>query len=526
MASPGNIEELSIIDLRALVVALLGKVADLERTVSAQRDEIARLKGLKGPPSIKPSGMEQATSVKPKGSKRFRRGPKPVSRVVVEDQNLVPEMTAAEQSGARFKGYQDYVVQDLVISPKAVRYRRERWITADGKTVTAPLPSGIRGHFGPELCRFVLMQYHQGQVTVPRLVAQLRSIGIAISKRQVLRLLNEGQEAFLTEARDVLRSGLASAQWLTVDDTGARHKARNGYCTQIGNDHFASFATTGSKSRHNFLGLLRGGHTDYVVNEDALDYMRGRALSASVIRQLANHPDRHFVDHGAWLAHLERLGIVNLTVTPNPLLIASEGALWGSIRAHGFLDETVIVSDGAGQFEVGCHASCWVHTERLVHKLDSFNEHDRAAQQHLRGLIWNFYRDLKVYRGNPSPTRRASLRARFDRIFRRRTGAVMLDRLLKRIHANRRDLLMVLDRPEIPLHTNGSENDIRCYVTKRKISGGTRSDAGRDTRDAFLSIAKTCAKLGVTFWDYLGDRLNIDGATTIPSLPQMLGARA
>jgi hypothetical protein len=263
-----------------------------------------------------------------------------------------------------------------------------------------------------------------------------------------------------------------------------------------------------------------------VINEDALDYMRGRALSASVIRQLANHPDRHFVDHGAWLAHLERLGIVNLTVTPNPLLIASEGALWGSIRAHGFLDETVIVSDGAGQFEVGCHASCWVHTERLVHKLDSFNEHDRAAQQHLRGLIWNFYRDLKVYRGNPSPTRRASLRARFDRIFRRRTGAVMLDRLLKRIHANRRDLLMVLDRPEIPLHTNGSENDIRCYVTKRKISGGTRSDAGRDTRDAFLSIAKTCAKLGVTFWDYLGDRLNIDGATTIPSLPQMVGARA
>ena len=66
---------------------------------------------------------------------------------------------------------------------------------------------------------------------------------------------------------------------------------------------------------------------------------------------------------------------------------------------------------------------------------------------------------------------------------------------------------MVLDRPEIPLHTNGSENDIRCQVTKRKVSGGTRSDTGRDCRDAFLSLNKTCAKLRIAFWDYLGVRL-------------------
>ena len=78
------------------------------------------------------------------------------------------------------------------------------------------------------------------------------------------------------------------------------------------------------------------------------------------------------------------------------------------------------------------------------------------------------------------------MRARFDRIFKRRTGFATLDRLLARLHANKAELLMVLDRPEIPLHTNGSENDIRCHVTKRKISGGTRSDTGRDCRDAFL----------------------------------------
>ncbi len=70
-------------------------------------------------------------------------------------------------------------------------------------------------------------------------------------------------------------------------------------------------------------------------------------------------------------------------------------------------------------------------------------------------------------------------------------------------------MLTVLDHPDTPLHTNGSENDIRCQVTKRKVSGGTRSDVGRDCRDAFLGLAKTCAKLGIAFWDYLGSRLAI-----------------
>ena len=84
---------------------------------------------------------------------------------------------------------------------------------------------------------------------------------------------------------------------------------------------------------------------------------------------------------------------------------------------------------------------------------------------------------------------------------------------------------MVLDRPEIPLHTNGSENDIRCQVTKRKISGGTRSNTGRDCRDAFLGLAKTCAKLKIAFWDYLGSRLQTPNRPDIPYLPQLIKHR-
>ena len=341
-----------------------------------------------------------------------------------------------------------------------------------------------------------------------------------------MRLLIDQQDGFLTETREVLRAVLETADWVTVDDTGARHRGANGVCTQIGNAHFAYFATTASKSRGNFLALLRAGHDDYVINAEALAYMRQRALAGPLIARLAEHPRQIFADRSAWSAHLDELGIATLKVNPDPVMVATEGALWGSVKAHGFLPNTVIVSDDAGQFNVGQHGLCWIHAERLVHKLDTFTDENRLAQGRVRGLIWPFYRDLKVYRGHPTKQRKAALRARFDRIFTHKTGFVTLDRLLARLHANKAELLMVLERPEIPLHTNTSENDVRCQVTKRKISGGTRSDLGRNCRDAFLGLAKTCAKLEIAFWDYLGDRLAVPGTHTVPRLPEIILARA
>ena len=106
------------------------------------------------------------------------------------------------------------------------------------------------------------------------------------------------------------------------------------------------------------------------------------------------------------------------------------------------------------------------------------------------------------------------------------TGFATLDRLLARLSANKSELLRVLERPDIPLNTNGSENDIRCQVTRRKISGGTRSDAGRDCRDAFLGLNKNCAKLGIAFWDYLGARLAVPGCQEIPTLAEIVNAHA
>jgi hypothetical protein len=242
------------------------------------------------------------------------------------------------------------------------------------------------------------MQYHQGQSTLPRLTALLQSVGLAISQREVQRLLTEKHDGFLDEARDVLRAGLETSPWISVDDTGARHKTANGFCTQSGNDRVTWFGTRPSKSRLNFLDLLRAGHTDFVLNDMAFTYMRNHALPAPLIARLAGPAEAAFADHAAWSAHLDRLGFTGLTTTPNPVQIATEGAIWGSIHAHNFLRDAVVLSDDAGQFAVGRHALCWVHAERLVHRLDAFTDRHRAAQQRMRTLIWNFYADLKAYR--------------------------------------------------------------------------------------------------------------------------------
>src|SRR3954447_23116589 len=346
-------------ELEALAGRLLADNAALRQAVAELRAEGATLKGVKGRPTVRPSGMEKATGPEPGAKGRGRgTGGRKGGRPAIDEERVIE---ADAPAGSRSKGYEDFLVQDLVLRPRLVRIRRERWLTPDGRTVVAPMPADVDGHFGPELRRFVLFQYHQGQVTVPRLLAQLRAIGITISKRQVVRLLTEGKDAFVGEARDVLRAGLGTAPWISVDDTGARH--RNGVCTQLGNDHFAAFATTGSKSRLNFLEVLRAGFGDYVINAEALAYMRQRALAGPVIARLAEHPEHRFDDEAAWLRHLERLGITALAGPPDPVRIATEGAVWGSIRAHGLLPDTVILSDDAGQFALDRHARVAVERE-------------------------------------------------------------------------------------------------------------------------------------------------------------------
>ncbi|OSP52752.1 hypothetical protein, partial [Pseudoruegeria sp. SK021] len=217
------------------------------------------------------------------------------------------------------------------------------------------------GGFGANLRRFCLALHAQGQVTTERLTSILNGIGLEISKRQVVRILTTDIDRFVAEDQAVLQAGLTSAPYISVDDTGARHAHRNGITTQIGGERFCVFRTDRSKSRLNFLSLLRAGREDYVINDDALTYMRQRKVTPEVIDGLSAHPDRSFASEMGWYAHLLalRIDVFDRTL----LREVSEAAVWGAVRQHGLMGNTVVVSDDAGQFRIPNHALCWVHAE-------------------------------------------------------------------------------------------------------------------------------------------------------------------
>jgi hypothetical protein len=513
--------------LLAIIEQQQGTIARLEERVDQLETEVARLKKLPPRPKIKPSALGKNDDDDPptggvgKGSSNGHKRPgsnKRRKRLKIHRSVIVPPEDLP--TGSRLLGYQDYLVQDIQFQPCNTRYRLVRYRTPNGKLLTGKLPAPLQGtHFGPTLHSYILYQYHHQRVTQPLLLQQLREWGIDISSGQLNRIITEDKAQFHIEKTDLLSAGLSASPYLHVDDTGARHRGKNGYCTHLGNERFAFFESTPSKNRINFLELLRTPTKDYVVNPAALAYMQAQRLPTDMLQTL-HQGAQQFINHEAWSAHLNALGITQT----RHVRIATESALIGSLIHHGCPQDLVILSDDAGQFDVLNHALCWIHAERVFQRILPLNQQHAKALEGIRSQLWNLYRDLKHYRQYPSPSKKRKLSARFDKICRTRTCFQTLNQALKRLAHNKAELLLVLDRPDIPLHNNLSERDIREYVIKRKISGSTRSDEGRRCRDTFASLKKTCKKHGIPFWDYLLDR--VSQKNNIPYLPNLVAGTA
>jgi Transposase IS66 family len=506
--------------LLGVIRQLLDRVQQLEETVQQLRDDNAVLKGQKPKPPIKPSQLESLPRPPAEGGKR------PGSQKRSKNSELtihkeVPLHPPDLPEGAVFKGYEPFVVQELKIDCQNTRYLRARYELPTGGSVLAPLPADVLAgsHFGPELICYILDQYHDAHVTQPLLLEQLHDFGIDISAGQLNRILTENHDAFHEEKAELLTAGLETASYIGTDDTGARHQGRNGYCTVISHELFAYFESTACKSRLNFLQVLQGGSFTYAINDTTLAYWERQKLAAAVVQKLCAGPQQ-FADASAWQARLAELAIDD----ERHVRITTEGALLGGLIERGVSPELVILSDGAPQFDLLQHASCWIHAERPLARLVPHNDEHRVTIEKVREQIWALYRDLKAYRQQPDAASQPLLEARFDALVGQQTGYPSIDGVLKEMRAHRADLLRVLERPEVPLHNNASESDIREYVKKRKISGSTRSDSGRRCRDTFASLKKTCRKLGVRFWAYLQDRVR--GLGQIARLADLIRQRA
>jgi hypothetical protein len=427
--------------------------------------------------------------------------------------------------GARLLGYKSFVVQDLCFQPVNTRYRRACYRLPDGRIIIAPRPEHLQGQFGPTLHSFVLHQYFHNQVTEPLLKQQLHDLGVVVSSGQISRMITEGHEKFHQEKDGLLPAAREVSKYFQTDDTTARHQGKSGHTLHIGNEFFASFFTTESKSRINFLEILRAPYTDYVLGGDALFYLEcsdfPKRLHARLAALLQDHAGV-WDSTAAWERQLRKWKVTKDTHRR----ILTEAALWGSLMDHDLYIGQPFLSDDAAQFKLlgFAHGLCWLHAERHVARLIPLCPREQAAYDRARDAIWCYYQRLKAYRKKPTARKRQRLERRFDELFLSSTGWAELNEALRTIHTKKAELLLVLDHPELPLHNNLSEGDIRQFAKMRKISGSTRSENGRRCRDTFLSLKTTCRKLGVSFWQYLQDR--IQGLHQILPLPELIRRRA
>jgi Transposase IS66 family len=508
------------------------KLRDREEKLEAALAELRRLKKVPAKPKLlaskldvpqeepsqeelgSKSATEENSSVKRPGSEKEKKK----KNLKIHDRKEVKAVGVP--AGWVLSGYESYVIQDMVIRANNIDYQREVWTSPDGKQrMVAELPVHLQGkHFGEQLVAYILHQYYHCGASQPVIASTLEDYGVSISSGQLSHILTRNKEAFHEEKYSLLATAIELGEELRTDDTGARHKFKNGFCNCINSDLFTFFTSTHSKSRINFLEILRMKRSDYKINEAALAYAQHVGLCPKyydVLHASYEAGQTTFADKEALQTYFK-----SHAWKGSALRVIEEAVLIGVLIEQGLDSTTLIHSDGARQFKLYNHSLCWKHAERPLLLLHCYNEEQEqhfAAKKH---AFWTLYQDLKAYKHNPQPERATQLYAQFDELCQPVSGFAALNQVLADLKTKANELLLVLSNPKVSLHNNASERDIREFVKRRKISAGTRSEDGRRSRDTFLSLKKTCLKLGVSFWDYLLDRLT--NAAQIPALSTLM----
>ncbi len=535
---------------RELVVRLLNLIetlaADL-RTVQIEnqrlRDENNRLKGEQGQPKIKSNKPLESTDHssekerrKPKGWSKGRK----INSIAIDREQLLEVDRDRLPPDAEFKGYEEVVVQDVVVHTDNVLFRKEKFYSpSQRKTYLAELPPGYQGEFGPGVRAMVIIFAFACQMTEPKILEWFRQIDIHISAGEISNLLIKDQQQFHGEKDAVYQAGLASSPWQHLDDTATRVNGQNQHCHVVNNPLHTTYLTTPSKDRLSVIDVLRNGQPrTFRLNGEALRYLETAGVSGITRQQLSHLPQDRDLDeatmHRLLDEYLPSLG----TQARKWILDAAVVAAYHAQREWPVVQ--LLVCDGAPQFtwvtlEL---ALCWVHEGRHYKKLFPYVPQHRQLLDDFLKEFWDFYRQLLAYRQQPTLGERTRLEAQFDTLFATKTGYWTLDERIALTRAKKGSLLMVLEHPEIPLHNNSAELGARQRVRKRKISFGPRVAEGTRAWDTFMSLAGTTRKLGVNFYRYIQDRISggvnfyryiqdrISGGNQIPQLASIIEERA
>src|SRR6266702_1119571 len=529
----------SIADERAreLVRRLLNMLEDVMADLRASqaenqhlRNEINRLKGEQGTPKIKantpPPPRQNHSSEqerrKPKAwSKRSKTAHIPIDReqvLLVDPDRLPPD--------AQFKGYEEVVVQDVILRTDNVLFQKEKFYSpSQHTTYLASLPQGYSGQFGPGIKSLALVLYFGAQMSEPKVAELLRSVGVQVSDGQVSNLLIKGQAPFHAEKKALYQAGLASSPWQHLDDTSTRVDGQNGYCHIVCNPLYTAYFTTAAKDRLTIIDVLTNHRPRrFLVNTEALGYVEASGLSAVRCRQLAQVADEVIMDEAQMQAlletHLPGLGPQQRKWILDATAVAAYHA------AVAFPVVRLLVCDDAPQFTLITEelALCWVHEGRHYKKLMPSIPYHQTLLEAFVQRFWAYYAQLLAYRTQPTPEEATRLTEEFETLFTTVTGYQALDERIAKTRAKQSCLLMVLAHPEIPLHNNPAELGARARVRKRDVSFGPRTHEGAMAWDTFMTLAATATKLVVSFYHYIHDR--ISGTSQMPSLADLIVERA
>jgi len=521
-----------------LLEQLHAQVQALQAENQRLRDEIRRLTGQSPRPTFPTprspkSSQSTATDL---SSEAERREPKPhnkkpkLQRIVIDREEILHVDPALLPTDAEFKGYQPVVVQNLKLVTDNVLFQKEVFYSpSQRRRFLAPLPAGYTGQYGPHLRTLTLVFHHAGQMSEPQLHALFTDAGIAIARGTISEFLIGGHERFHAEAQEVLVAGMASSPWQHLDVTPTRVEGRNEACHVLCNPLYTAYQTRPSQDRLTVIGVLQGdAPRRYRLDELAWAYL----LEVGVSQKLLVAVEALAAGQAPAVEWDEAtFGALLATQVPwagpgQRQRVLEAGAFAAYWAQEAIPPVHTLVCDDAPQFGgiTPALAGCWVHDGRHYKKLLPLLPQHQEEVAAFRKRYWEYYRQLLAYQRAPTAEEAARLEGEFDTLFSTVTGLAMLDERIARSRAKKAALLLVLKHPELPLTNNAAELGARRRVRKRDVSFGPQSEAGKRAWDTFQTLCGTAAKLGVSIYEYLHDR--ISGAYQMPSLAQRIAERA